>query len=81
MGQVLLVSYLLSGDDMAGSYAMIAVGDIKVFNTIIANPDFTYDGYYFIKILTDVFCQIGMYYNVNDGLFYDDDTFTTVNGM
>lgn len=76
---MLLAFFLLSGDSMSKTYAMIAVGDIKVFNTIIADPDFTYDGYYFVEVLGDVFCQLGMYYNCDDGLFYDDEGFTTIN--
>lgn len=79
-GVVLLVLFLLSGDYMAGSYAMIAVGDIKVLNTIVADPNFTFEGYYFIEIIDEFFCQIGMFYNEIDRLFYDDDEFTTING-
>ncbi|GAB2938379.1 hypothetical protein [Hafnia psychrotolerans] len=63
------------------NYAMISNGDIKVFNTIVAEPEFIYEGYYFILIDEGVFCQSGMFYNDNDNLFYDDIEFTTINGQ
>ncbi len=64
-----------------GNYAMIAESEIKVFNTIVADDGFSLDGYYFIPIQPGVFCQAGMYYNEADDLFYDDDAFTTINGI
>lgn len=62
------------------NYAMIKSGDNKVFNTIVADASFSMDGFYFVAIGSEVFCQIGMFYNKSDGLFYDDKKFTTING-
>lgn len=63
------------------NYAMIADGETRVFNTIIADPTFTYEGYYFILIETGVFCETGDYYNSADGKFYIDAEFTEVAGL
>lgn len=61
------------------NYAMIKLGDNKVFNTIVAHESFSMDGFYFVEIGGDVFCQIGMFYNEADGLFYDDKKLTKIN--
>lgn len=59
-----------------GNYAMIANDDIEVFNTIYADEHFTYPGYYFIKVVPTVRCEIGMFYDSNTQIFYYDREFT-----
>lgn len=60
---------------MTVNLAMIADGDIEVVNTIVAeSEDFKMSGYYFVPI-ADKQCQIGMFYNKKDGLFYFDEGF------
>ena len=60
---------------MTVNLAMIADGDIEVLNTIVAeSEDFKMSGYYFVPI-EDKQCQIGMFYNKKDGLFYFDEGF------
>lgn len=50
-------------------YAMIKIGDTEVLNTIVADEDFSMEGYYFIKIELGVFVTIGMSYNEKDNSF------------
>jgi len=60
---------------MTVNLAMIPDDDIEVLNTIIAeNEEFKIAGYYFIPI-SDKQCQVGMFYNKKDGLFYFDKGF------
>jgi hypothetical protein len=53
-------------------YALIKNGDNVVSNIIVANSDYSLDGYYIIAIQSGVFCQPNMYYNKTDGVFYYD---------
>lgn len=60
---------------MTVNLAMIADGDTEVLNTIVAeNEEFKMSGFYFVPI-ADKPCQIGMFYNKKDGLFYFDKGF------
>lgn len=60
---------------MTVNLAMIANGDMEVMNTIVADSvDFKIDGYTLIPILGKQ-CEIGMFYNKKDGLFYFDKGF------
>lgn len=60
---------------MTVNLAMIADGDIEVMNTIVADSeDFKMEGYMFVPILNKQ-CEIGMFYNKKDGLFYFDKGF------
>ena len=60
---------------MTVNLAMIADGDIEVLNTIVAeSEDFKMEGYVFVLILNKQ-CEIGMFYNEKDGLFYFDKGF------
>lgn len=61
-----------------GIYAVMENGSNYVVNHIMAHPDFDPKGYWLVKILDGVFCQKGMYYNENDGLFYQDPEFTYI---
>lgn len=63
-----------------GNYALIKNKTIYVENIIVANDDFYLEGYYTIRYGAEVFCEIGMYYNKNSNLFYDDPEFTAING-
>lgn len=63
------------------NYAMIKNKEIMVFNTIVADESFSMDGYYCVKIEDGVFCQPGMFYSKDVGLFYDDEDFKSINGV
>lgn len=63
------------------TYAMIKSGVNEVINTIMADDSFPMDGFYFVEIGSDVFCQTGMFYNEAVNLFYDDEEFTKINGI
>lgn len=66
---------------MMSSCAVIQNNEIEVVNTIVADPDFEIEGFYLVEYDSDkVFCQKGMFYNKNDNLFYDDESFKTING-
>jgi hypothetical protein len=61
-------------------HAMIKNNTTKVV-TIVNIPDsFSSTTYFFIKI-GSAYCVAGMYYNADDGLFYDDAEFTAINGV
>lgn len=56
--------------------AMIANKSTEVINTIVAeNDSFTMDGYFFVPV-NGKQCEIGMFYNKIDGLFYYDEGFS-----
>lgn len=63
-----------------GNYALIKNNTIYVENIIVANDNFHLEGYYTVRYGPEVFCEIGMYYNKNGNLFYDDSEFTVING-
>ncbi|MGV1608488.1 hypothetical protein [Klebsiella pneumoniae] len=64
---------------MAGNYAVIESGIVK--NIIIAESGYEYDGAEHIEYPESVFCQPGMFYNKDDGLFYDDKEFSKINNI
>ncbi|HBT4702527.1 TPA: hypothetical protein MB312_005174, partial [Klebsiella pneumoniae] len=55
---------------MAGNYAVIENG--IVINIIIAENGYEYAGADLVEYQESIFCQPGMFYNKDDGLFYDD---------
>lgn len=59
--------------------ALLASGSNIVENIIVSDAGFTLEGYVAIEIKSGVFCQPGMFYNADDGLFYDDAAFTLIN--
>lgn len=61
------------------NYAVLKVNSNLVVNTIVADNKLSIDGFKLMKIESGIFCQIGMYFNGVDGLFYDDAEFTTIN--
>lgn len=61
------------------NYAMLKTDSNYVENTIVADEKFSVSGFKLIKIETDISCQPCMYFNDDDGLFYDDAEFTTIN--
>ena len=63
---------------MSNRYALIENGTIQVCNVILAEEGFTKNGYYLKNIDHAVFCEIGMYFNSNDGLYYQDEGFTKI---
>lgn len=54
------------------SYALIDNGSNLVLNTIVANKDYKLDGNYIIELQDGLKCEVGMFYNVKDGRFYDN---------
>lgn len=66
--------------DTVGRYAQIPNDSNIVENIILMNAGFNLDGYSFIEIESDTFCQPGSYYNKGDGLFYDDAALTLIAG-
>ncbi|HDE2134364.1 Uncharacterised protein [Klebsiella pneumoniae] len=64
---------------MAGNYAVIENGIVK--NIIIAESGYEYDGAELIEYPESVFCQPGMFYNKDDGLFYDDKELSKINNI
>lgn len=64
---------------MAGNYAVIESGIVK--NIIIAESGYEYDGAELIEYPENIFCQPGMFYNKDDGLFYDDKEFSKINNI
>ena len=63
------------------NYAMIRSGTCKVITTVFVPPSFSAKGFTFIKVEDGVICESGMYYNSETGLFYDDEAFTSINGV
>ncbi|EPH1716270.1 hypothetical protein M3J21_09395 [Klebsiella quasipneumoniae] len=64
---------------MAGNYAVIESGIVK--NIIIAESGYEYDGAELIEYPESVFCQPGMFFKKDDGLFYDDKEFSKINNI
>lgn len=63
------------------NYAMLENNSNYVDNTILADDKFSVVGFKLIKIEPEKFCQPGMYFNEIDGLFYDDEKSTVINGI
>ena len=63
---------------MPNRYALIKKNTIQVCNVILADEDFESDGYYLNKISNSIFCEIGMFFNSDDGLYYQDETFKKI---
>lgn len=61
-----------------GKYAVIKNGDIIVLNIIVADKTFSLKGHYLVNFSGATLCQEGMFYNVKDGRFYDNETFTLI---
>ena len=63
---------------MSKAYAVIPKKSKQVENTILAEDGFTMTGYKVIALSDDMYCQAGMYWNEDDGLFYQDAEFTEI---
>jgi hypothetical protein len=63
---------------MSKVYAVIPKKSKQVENTILAEDGFTVAGYKVIELSDDIYCQPGMYWNEEDGLFYQDEEFKEV---
>lgn len=61
-------------------HAMIKNDTTKVVAIVNVPDTFTSSAYYFVKV-GSAYCVKGMYYNESDQLFYDDEAFTTINGV
>ncbi|GKJ17065.1 TPA: hypothetical protein ACHSNU_004789 [Klebsiella pneumoniae] len=64
---------------MAGNYAVIENG--IVINIIIAENGYEYAGADLVEYQENIFCQPGMFYNKDDGLFHDDKEFSKINNI
>ncbi len=62
----------------AKRFALIKSGNIQVNNTIQADEGLVIKGYLLQEIQADVFCEPGMFYNVSDGLYYQEREFLTI---
>ena len=60
------------------NFAQIATGETLVKNIIVAEPAFTVDGFSLVQINDGTYCSPGMFYNAVDGIFYQDEEFTTI---
>lgn len=58
--------------------ALMPTGSNIVENIIVGDASFTLTGYTILQIKSGVLCEIGMYYNSSDGLFYQDAAFTSI---
>lgn len=72
-----------SQDDLNvfSDHAMIKSTDIKVLAIVDVPGSYSVKGYSFIKIQSGVYCAKGMYYDASTALFYDDATFSSINGV
>ena len=61
--------------------AMLKSNSNKVSAIVNVPSTFAVKGYTLIKIQDGVFCEVGMYYNDDSHLFYDDEAFTSINGV
>lgn len=57
------------------NYAMIADGKTLVENTIVADNNYAMPGYYFVELKDGIRCETGMFYNKDDGIYYDSPDF------
>lgn len=56
-----------------GTYNVVAIMDVF--------DGYEISGFYLIEIKDGVYCAEGSYYNPDDGMFYDDPDYTTINGV
>lgn len=64
--------------ESAKRFALIKSGDIQVNNTIQADEGLFIKGYVLQEVEADVFCEPGMFYNSEDGLYYQEKEFETI---
>lgn len=62
-------------------HAMIRVNENQVLAVVNVPASYKVSGFIFIKILSGIYCAAGTYYNAATGLFYDDEEFSTINGI
>lgn len=55
---------------------MVRVADDVVSNIVVAEREFTVDGFEFRPLLDAAVCEPGMYFNRADGRYYYDSGFT-----
>ncbi|ENS4776140.1 Uncharacterised protein [Klebsiella quasipneumoniae] len=55
---------------MVSKYAVLKEGVVE--NIIVADGNYSPDDLEVVKYSDETFCQPGMLYNKEDGLFYDD---------
>ena len=64
---------------MAGNCVVIEKRNSQ--NIIIAENGYEYAGADLVEYQENIFCQSGMFYNKDDGLFYDDKEFSKINNI
>lgn len=63
------------------THAMLK-GSSNVVASLVDVPDsFSMAGYIFVTIPKGAKCDVGMYYDIYSGLFYDDPAFTKISGV
>ena len=62
---------------MVSKYAVLKEGVVD--NIIVADDNYSPDDLGVIKYGDEIFCQPGMFYNKEDGLFYDDKEYSKIN--
>lgn len=63
------------------NHAMIKNADTKVLAVVNVPGDYSVSGFKFIKSQAGIYCAAGMFYDSRTELFYDDESFTTINGI
>lgn len=62
-------------------HAMIRSNENMVLAIVNVPGSYKVSGFYFIKIMSGIYCASGSYYDAATGLFYDDEEFTKINGI
>ncbi|WP_277268355.1 hypothetical protein [Pantoea septica] len=75
------INSVLDDSNVFYEHAMVRNGETKVLAVVNVPASYKVNGFSFVKIPSGVYCEKGMYYNEDDGLFYDDEDFTTINGV
>ena len=63
------------------SHAMLKGASNIVTSMVDVPDDFVMPGYIFVTIPKGAKCDVGMYYDIYSGLFYDDPAFTKISGV
>lgn len=63
------------------THAMLKGASSVVTSLVDVPDDFVMPGYIFVSIPKGAKCDVGMYYDIYSGLFYDDPAFTQINGV
>lgn len=62
-------------------YALIPPGTKTVQTIVPGTGRYKHEQYETVQVKNGVACKAGDYYDAKTGLFYDDETCTTINGV